>query len=120
MPLHLQEVPLAGRRKPKDVYHLRTGEAEYIGIFEGGKQAKWMTSWYFELDQYYDLPVALHCDNRAAKALADNANGHSKIKHVAMKSHWVRESVEQKELKIVEIATDDNPADLFTKSLHRP
>ena len=50
-----------------------------------------MTSWYFELDQYYDLPVSLHCDNRAAKALTNNANGHSKIKHVAMKSHWVHE-----------------------------
>ncbi len=76
-----------------------TGEAEYIGIFEGGKQAKWMTSWYFELDQYYDLPVSLHCDNRAAKALAETANGHSKIKHVAMKSHGVRESVRTKGVK---------------------
>ena len=61
-----------------------TGEAEYIGIFEGGKQANWMMSWYFELDQYYNLPVTLHCDNPAAKALAETTTGHSKIKHVAI------------------------------------
>ena len=65
-----------------------------------GKQANWMTSWYFKLDQYYNLPVTLHCDNRAAKALAETTTAHSKIKHVAMKSHWIREAVEHKEIKI--------------------
>ena len=97
-----------------------TGEAEYIGVFEAGKQAKWMTSWYTELDQFYDLPVTVYCDNKAAVILTKNANGHSKIKHISMKAHWIREIVETKEVLVEGIATDENIADIFTKALHRP
>jgi hypothetical protein len=97
-----------------------TGEAEYIGVYEAGKQAKWMTSWYTELDQFYDLPVTVYCDNEAAVTLAKNANGHSKIKHISMKAHWIREIVETKEVLVEGISTEENVADIFTKALHRP
>jgi hypothetical protein len=97
-----------------------TGEAEYIGVYEGGKQAKWMTSWYNELDQFYDVPVTVYCDNEAAVTLAKNANGHSKIKHISMKAHWIGEIVDRKEVLVKGISTEDNIADIFTKALHRP
>lgn len=97
-----------------------TGEAEYVGAYEGGKQAKWMASWYFELDQYFDLPVKLYCDNNAAIALTKNTSGHSRVKHVDMRTHWIREVVERKEVIVQPIASEDNVADLFTKALTRP
>lgn len=97
-----------------------TGEAEYIGVYKAGKQAKWMSSWYFELDQFYDLPVTVYCDNDAARKLAKNPNGHSKIKHISMKTHWIREVVEAKEVYVEGISTEENIADIFTKPLHRP
>jgi hypothetical protein len=97
-----------------------TGEAEYIGVYEAGKQAKWMTSWYTELDQFYDLPVTIYCDNEAAVTLAKNANGHSKIKHISMKAHWIREIVEAEEVLVEGISSEENVADIFTKALHRP
>jgi hypothetical protein len=97
-----------------------TGEAEYIGVYEGGKQAKWMTSWYNELDQFYNLPVTVYCDNEAAVTLAKNANGHSKIKHISMKAHWIQEIVDMKEVLVKGISTEDNIADIFTKALHCP
>ena len=97
-----------------------TGEAEYVGVYEGGRQAKWMTSWYFELDQYFDLPVTVHCDNEAALALAKNASGHSRVKHVEVKTHWIRDAVEHGEVHIEPISSEDNIADIFTKPLSQP
>ena len=41
-----------------------------------------MTLWYTELNQSYDLPITIYCDNEAAVILVENANGHSKIKHL--------------------------------------
>lgn len=93
---------------------------EYVGIYEGGKQAKWMTSWYFELDQFFDLPVTLYCDNNAALSLSKNSSGHSKVKHVEMRTHWIREVVERGEVVIEPVSSEDNVADLFTKALPRP
>jgi hypothetical protein len=79
-----------------------------------------MTSWYTELDQFYDLPVTLYCNNEAAVTLAKNANGHSKIKHISMKAHWIREIIEAKEVLVEGISTENNVADIFTKALHHP
>lgn len=97
-----------------------TREAEYIGVFKAGKQAKWMTLWYTELDQFYDLPITVYCNNEAAVILAKNTNGHSKIKHVSMKPHWIREIIEAKEVIVKGILTEENIADIFTKALHHP
>ena len=97
-----------------------TSEAEYIGVYEAGKQAKWMTSWYTELNQFYDLPITVYCDNEAAVTLAKNANGHSKIKHISMKAHWIREIVEAKEVLVKGISSEENVTDIFMKALHCP
>jgi hypothetical protein len=35
-----------------------TGEAEYVSTCEGGTQARWMYSWYTEVNQSFDLPIA--------------------------------------------------------------
>ena len=61
---------------------MSTSEAEYIRVYEAGKQAKWMTLWYTELDQFYDLPITVYSDNEAVVTLTNNANSHSKIKHI--------------------------------------
>jgi hypothetical protein len=43
-----------------------TGEAEYVSTSESGKQARWMYSWYTEVDQSLELPIIIHCDSDAA------------------------------------------------------
>ena len=53
-------------------------------------------------------PVTVYCDNEAPVTLAKNANGHSKIKHISMKAHWIREIVDMKEVLIAGISTEDN------------
>src|ERR1700678_4452989 len=59
-----------------------TGEAEYVSASESGKQARWMYSWYIEVDQSFNLPIIIYCDNDAAVTATRNTSGHSKLKHV--------------------------------------
>ncbi|GLB45342.1 hypothetical protein LshimejAT787_2200050 [Lyophyllum shimeji] len=112
--------PVGWKAKTQQRVSTSTGEAEYVGIFEAGKQAMWVTSWYLEVDQYFDLPVTVFCDNDAAVSLSQNTSGHSKVKHVAVKTHWIREAVDCGDIHIEPIPSDDNLADIFTKSLPRP
>jgi hypothetical protein len=43
-----------------------TGEAKYVSTCKGGKQARWMYSWYTEVDQSFDLLIIIYCDNDVA------------------------------------------------------
>jgi hypothetical protein len=97
-----------------------TGEAEYVSTCESGKQARWMYSWYTEVDQSFDLPIIIYCDNDAAVTATQNTSGHSKLKHVDIKIHWIREAVKLGFIHVAPISTDENIADIFTKSLSRP
>ena len=63
-----------------------------------------------------DIP-SLHCDSQSAIMLAKNPVFHQKTKHIDVKYHFIREVLDDKLLELVKIHTDDNPADLFTKSL---
>ena len=59
----------------------------------------------------------LHCDSQSAIMLAKNPVFHVKTKHTDVKYHFIRDMLEDKLLELVKVHTDDNPADLLTKSL---
>ena len=45
-------------------------------------------------------PVILYCDNTSAINISKNPVIHAKIKHIAIKYHYVRELDEDKEVKM--------------------
>ena len=64
--------------------------------------------------------IIIYCDNDAAVTATRNTSGHSKLKHVDIKVHWIREAVKLGFIHVAPISTDENIADIFTKSLSRP
>ena len=62
-------------------------------------------------------PVILYCDNTSAINISKNPVMHAKTKHIAIKYHYVRELVEDKEVKMEYINTKKKIADIFTKPL---
>ena len=62
-------------------------------------------------------PVILYCDNTSAINISKNPVMHAKTKHIAIKYHYVRELVEDKEVKMEYINTKEQIADIFTKPL---
>jgi hypothetical protein len=60
-----------------------------------GKTAKWLRTFTGDLNFPARLlkPIALHCDNTAALALARDPKDHSHFKHVDVHYHFVRETL---------------------------
>lgn len=67
---------------------------------------------------FLPTPPIIHCDNLSAIALSANPVFHSRIKHLDTDYHFVREKVQQGDLEVSYILTEDQSADILTKGLH--
>ncbi|MCO5546935.1 hypothetical protein L7F22_000374 [Adiantum nelumboides] len=95
---------------------LSTTEAEYVAATEASKEALWLMRLVEEVGIKSQVPV-LHCDSQSAIMLARNPVFHAKTKHIEVKYHFIRSVLDDKSITLVKVHTDDNPADLLTKSL---
>lgn len=95
---------------------LSTTEAEWIALGEAAREAMWLRGFINEMGFEQDL-VEIYCDSQSAIALSRNPVHHEKTKHVDVKYNFVRELVSEKIIDVVKIATQYNPADIFTKVL---
>ena len=62
-------------------------------------------------------PTILFCDNIAAVLLSENNTSSRRLKHIATRIAYLRESVKDGQVQMHHIATNGNIADLFTKPL---
>jgi len=61
--------------------------------------------------------VTLYCDNKSAINISKNLVMHTKTKHIAIKYHYLRELVQDKEAKMECVNTKEKIAVIFTKAL---
>ena len=62
-------------------------------------------------------PVTLYYDNTSAINISKNPIMHTEIKHIAIKYHYVRELVQEKEVKMEYVNTKGQIADIFANAL---
>ncbi|GJR47966.1 putative ribonuclease H-like domain-containing protein [Tanacetum coccineum] len=58
----------------------------------------------------------IHIDNKSTICIVKNHVFYSKIKHIEIRHHFIRDSYEKKLIHIIKIHTDQNVADLLTKA----
>lgn len=58
-------------------------------------------------------------DNQGCIALSENAMGQRRTKHIDIRFHFIRERVENEEVKLCYVPTEEQLADLLTKALGR-
>jgi len=58
-------------------------------------------------------------DSQSVIHLGKNSTFHSRSKHIDMRYHWIRGALDAKLLELAKIHTDDNGADMMTKTLLR-
>ena len=78
-----------------------------------------MHSWLSEANIQYIVPGIIKGDNRGAIALTKNTRDHGKVKHIDIRHHYIRELVQSGTITMEQVASADNLADLFTKTLPR-
>ena len=108
--------PISWRSSLQKVVALSTTKAEYIALSDAVKEGVWLKRFAEELGFPQDS-VEIFCDSQSAIALSKNAVYHEKTKHVATKYHFIRDLIVAGEVQVLKIATEYNPADIFTKVL---
>lgn len=58
----------------------------------------------------------LHSDSKSVVHLAKNSTYHSRTEHIDIKYHFIRSLLEEGSYKMDKIRTDENPADMVSKS----
>ena len=65
-------------------------------------------------------PFLLRGDNTSANQVAHNPEHHSKMKHIDVAEHFVREKVEEGKVSLQYCPTDKMVADFLTKGVDGP
>jgi hypothetical protein len=94
-------------------------EVECRGLVHFGKENLWHRQLHAELGLYpVNQPTIVFEDNTASITLSSNlGTPHKKSKHFGIEWAFFKESVEMKEITPVYVSTDEQPADMMTKSL---
>jgi len=103
--------------KKQYIIALSSTEAEYIAQTHAAKELLWLRTFIGEINEKFGNPITLNCDNQGAIALAKDNKFHARTKHIDIRYHFIRESVECGKININYIPTEDNVADIFTKPL---
>jgi hypothetical protein len=64
-----------------------------------------------------DGPTSLSTDSQSARDVSYNPEHHGRMKHVLRRHFYVRDMVEEFEITVPFVRTDDNLADFFTKPM---
>ena len=65
--------------------------------------------------EYKKIPLL--CDNENAIKLANNPIQHSRIKHIDIRHHFLRDHETKEDIALSHVSTDKQLADIFTKPL---
>lgn len=95
-----------------------TNHSEYAALAAGSKEAQWMIYLFEELEpKVKHTPVPIFVDNAGVISLVFNPVDHQSNKHVRLSCHYARELAELQLIAPQRVATEQNLADIFTKSL---
>lgn len=105
-------------KKQKGVVRSST-EAEYRSVANTSAELQWVSSLLVELGIRLPQQPVFYCDNVGATYLCANPVFHSRMKHIALDYHFVRNQVQSGALRVVHVSTHDQLADTLTKPLSR-
>ena len=83
------------------------------------QEAVWLRALMHDLGYGKRYPTVIKDDNQSCIALTKNPVFTARTKHIDIKYHYVREKVENKEVKFEYCATTNMVADVLTKALPR-
>jgi len=89
---------------------------EYRGAVNACIQAVWLQGILSEFDLGSTLSTILFCDNQSAIKISTDPVTRQRTKHVDIHMHYIRELVHDRTIILQYCPTDEQIADIFTKS----
>ena len=111
--------PLSWSSKQQGIVALSSCEAEYISCTHCARQIIWLRALFNELGFPQLSPSILYCDNQGTVACTHDPHSHSRMKHIDLRQHFIRDCVNSRVIDVHHIPGIQNPADLLTKPLDK-
>lgn len=105
-------------KKQKVVARFSMG-VEYHALANAASKTMWLLALFKELGFPLTAPPLLLCDNLGTTHLSFNPIQHSRMKHIQIDLHFVRDLVQKGILNVRHVHTKDQLVDLLTKSLSK-
>ena len=91
--------------------------AEYMALYEAVKEGIWIKSLAKTINLNIKDGVLIYDDNNGCIAIANNPCNHRLIKAIDIKYHYSRDEVENGNVRLKYIESENQIADVLTKSL---
>ena len=114
---HVSQGVVSWSSKKQQIAVLSTIEAKYIMQTHVAREALWLWSFVVELHGENNQPLTIHCDNQGAIALSKDNKFHAQTKHINICHHFIHEAIKDRKITVIYVPTDENPMDIFTKTL---
>jgi hypothetical protein len=90
-------------------------------LSHAAKDLYWWRRLFSQITLHFEHDYVLHCDNQQTIRLMETSTPKlvTKLKHIDIHSHWLRQEVQERKLNIEWLATSEMPADGLTKALTR-
>ena len=111
--------PISWNSKKQSSTSRSSCESEYRALAQCTCEAVWIRRLLKELRFLDDKPTYLYCDNQSSIKLSYNHVFHEKSKHFEIDYHFTRQKVENNTIKVEFVPSQEQPADILTKSLGR-
>lgn len=111
--------PVSWKSRKQGTVALSTAEAEYIALSSAAQETVWLRRLVSELGNKPEKPTVLMEDNQSAIAMARNPQFHGRAKHIDIRHHFIRERVNEGDIKLVYCPTGDMIADMLTKGINQ-
>lgn len=106
------------RSKKQNVVSLSSCEAEYIAVSECVKDCKYVFQLVEEVVDDKCTPVTIFEDNQSAIKMTNTLET-KRSRHIDVKYHFIREEVQSGNIKLVYVSSNEQVADVLTKSLSK-
>jgi hypothetical protein len=104
-------------RTPSPGLVLNPSIAQYRDVANGVAEATWLRQLLLELHIPLHRATLVYCDNTSAVYMTSNPVQHQRTKHIEINLYFVRELVAAGDLRVLQMPTTSQYADIFTKSL---
>ncbi|KAA3476825.1 Retrovirus-related Pol polyprotein from transposon TNT 1-94 [Gossypium australe] len=115
--VYLGPNPIAWSSKKQSVVSRSSSEAEYRSLANCVSELLWVKQMIDEIGVSSCPPPVIWCHNTSTVSIAANPTHHSRIKHVEIDHHFVREKVLDGTLQVNFVPSSEQVIDVLTKPI---
>lgn len=115
----LANAPISWMSRKQKSVAMSSTEAEYVALSEAAKEAVHLRMFLSEI-MGQQLATIIYNDNQGAGSMARNPVFHGRAKHIDLRYHFVRETIQKKRICVKYLPTEEMVANVLTKGLSTP